>query len=424
MFQQEQYNLELKESVTKTFLKTVCAYANYHNGRIVFGITDSGDVVGVSPVREEMLRIENQINDSIDPRPAYNLSIESRGKKRIVVLDVQRGKDTPCYYKGKAYKRSDTATVPVDRQELNRLVLSGMNLNYEATKSDKQDLEFKVLEKKMKAVLGIESLSLDILKTLELFSKEGYYNLAALLLSDKNDLGLPGIDMVKFGESINKFLFRGTAEGMSILSQFDYAVEIFERYYRYEEIVDFTRQEKQLIPKEAFREAIANALVHREWDVKAHIQIAMYHDRVEINSPGGLPFGMNEEDYLYEQVSILRNPIIAGVFNRLGLIERFGTGVARIMGEYQASYRKPKFKIGDRNIKVILPLHQESLPYLSADELVVYDLIRDNRELTRLEIDEKAGFNKSKTLRTINGLLEKEVVRKQGSGPGSYYTLA
>ncbi|NLB28476.1 MAG: ATP-binding protein, partial [Clostridiaceae bacterium] len=88
MFQQEQYNLELKESVTKTFLKTVCAYANYHNGRIVFGITDSGDVVGVSPVREEMLRIENQINDSIDPRPAYNLSIESRGKKRIVVLDV------------------------------------------------------------------------------------------------------------------------------------------------------------------------------------------------------------------------------------------------------------------------------------------------------------------------------------------------
>jgi len=424
MFQQERYNFELKESVTKTFLKTVCAYANYHNGRIVFGITDSGDVVGVSPVREEMLRIENQINDSIDPRPAYNLSIESRGKKRIVVLDVQRGKDTPCYYKGKAYKRSDTATVPVDRQELNRLVLSGMNLNYEATKSDKQDLEFKVLEKKMKAVLGIESLSLDILKTLELFSKEGYYNLAALLLSDKNDLGLPGIDMVKFGESINKFLFRGTAEGMSILSQFDYAVEIFERYYRYEEIVDFTRQEKQLIPKEAFREAIANALVHREWDVKAHIQIAMYHDRVEINSPGGLPFGMNEEDYLYEQVSILRNPIIAGVFNRLGLIERFGTGVARIMGEYQASYRKPKFKIGDRNIKVILPLHQESLPYLSADELVVYDLIRDNRELTRLEIDEKAGFNKSKTLRTINGLLEKEVVRKQGSGPGSYYTLA
>ena len=373
MFQQEQYNLELKESVTKTFLKTVCAYANYHNGRIVFGITDSGDVVGVSPVREEMLRIENQINDSIDPRPAYNLSIESRGKKRIVVLDVQRGKDTPYYYKGKAYKRSDTATVPVDRQELNRLVLSGMNLNYEATKSDKQDLEFKVLEKKMKGVLGIESLSLDVLKTLELFSKEGYYYLAALLLSDKNDLGLPGIDMVKFGESINKFLFRGTAEGMSILSQFDYAVEIFERYYQYEEIVDFTRQEKQLIPKEAFRESIANALVHREWDVKARIQIAMYHERVEINSPGGLPFGMNEEDYLHEQVSILRNPIIAGVFNRLGLIERFGTGVARIMGEYQDSFRKPKFKIGDRNIKVILPLYQESLPYLSADELVVYD---------------------------------------------------
>lgn len=423
MFQQEKFNLEFKTAISKTFLKTVCAYANYHDGRIVFGIADGGNVIGISPVKEEMLRIENMINDSIDPRPAYKLGIESIGKRKMITLDVQRGKDTPYYYKGKAYKRSDTATVPVDRQELNRLVLRGMNLDYEMTRSDEQELEFKVLEEKMQEILGIQTLSLDILKTLGLHNKEGYYNLAALILSDQHDSGLPGINMVKFGESINKFLFRGTVENVSILSQYDYAIEIFERYYQYEEIVGITRQEKQSIPKAAFREAIANALVHREWDVKAHIQIAMYHDRIEISSPGGLPFGMNEESYLHEQVSILRNPIIAGVFSRLGLIEKFGTGITRIMREYGDSYRKPKFKINEHNIQVVLPIHQDSLPYLSGDELLVYDLIRDGREISRLEIDEKTGFNKSKTLRTINGLMKKEVVRKQGSGPGSYYTL-
>ncbi len=424
MFQEENVNLEFKEAVSQSFLKTVSAYANYGDGTIIFGVRDKGQILGLTKPEEVMLQIENMVNDSIDPRPIFSLHLEDKDGKFLVFLHVRQGKDAPYYFKGKAYKRSATSTLPLDRQELNRLLLKGLNLTYEASRAEDQSLEFKLLEEKMKSGLGIDSLTLDILKTLGLYAKEGYFNRAALLLSDRPDLPMSGVDMVKFGDNINLILFRGTSQGVSILAQFDYALEIFERYYQYQEIIDYKREDKQLIPKAAFREALANALVHREWDLPAHIQIAMYQDRIEINSPGGLPLGMSQESYLNEYASILRNPIIAGVFHRLGLIEKFGTGVARILNAYEGSYLKPKFKIGPDNIRVTLPFYKESLPYLSQAEHMVYDLIQDQGISSRSAIDAKTGFDKSKTLRVIRKLLDKELIKKEGRGPGTSYRLS
>src|SRR5699024_8254159 len=119
----------------------------------------------------------------------------------------------------------------------------------------------------------------DILKTLNLYNKDGFYNIAAELLGDSNDFDSSGVDIVKFGKNIDIILYRETISNVSLLSQYDKAVEIFERYYQYEEIEGYSRVVKELIPKEAFREAIANALVHRECDIKGHIQISLYEDR-------------------------------------------------------------------------------------------------------------------------------------------------
>lgn len=234
---------------------------------------------------------------------------------------------------------------------------------------------------------------------------------------------MSGIDIVRFGKDINQILDRETLANKSVLWQYDRAIEIFERYYQYEEIVGYIRIKKELIPKEAFREALANAIVHRVWDVKAHIQIAMYKDRIEINSPGGLPPGISKDDYLDRNVSILRNPIIAGVFYRLNLIEQFGTGIIRIVREYQDSITKPNFDISDNNIRIVLPVIEIDQLNLSEDETIIYNILKDGIELTRREIDKKSGFNKSKTLRLINNLINKNVIRKLGQGPGTTYTV-
>lgn len=168
---------------------------------------------------------------------------------------------------------------------------------------------------------------------------------------------------------------------------------------------------------------MANAIVHIVWDTNSYIQIAMYEDKIEINSPGGLPAGISKDEYLYGNISILRNPIIAGVFNRLNIIEKFGTGIARINKEYTQSISKPDFEVSEKRIRIILPVTEIDLIDLSEDEKMIYELLKEEVELLRKEIDLKTGFNKSKTLRIINSLVDKNIISKTGSGTTLTYKL-
>lgn len=419
----EKYNLELKEKVTKTFLKTVSAYSNYNDGEIIFGIADNGDFKEIENIKNECLIIENMINDSISPMPKYSLEIKKFNENTIIVLNVKKGEDTPYYYHGKAYRRTDTATVEIDRVELRRLVLDGSNIGFEEMKSSSQTLSFQVMESKLKEETGIKKINLDILKTLNLYNIQGYYNVAGELLADVNDIEFSGIDIVRFGDSINQILYRETISKISLLAQYERAMEIFEMYYQYEQIEGFKRVKIELVPKEAFREAVANAIVHRVWDVNSYIKISMDKKGIEITSPGGLPVGISRDEYLYGNISILRNPIISSVFYRLNIIEKFGTGIARINKEYINSITKPDFSISDNFIKIMLPVMDINVLNLAKDEIQIYNILKDEGEMSRKELEEKAGLSKSKSIRVINCLIEKNIIKRNGDGSTISYSL-
>jgi len=119
----------------------------------------------------------------------------------------------------------------------------------------------------------------------------------------------------------------------------------------------------------------------------------------------------------------LRNPIIAGVFNRLNIIEKFGTGIARINKEYIHSISKPNFEVSENRIKIILPITEIDQLDLSKDESCIYELLKTVGELSRKDIDLKTGYDKSKTLRILNSLAEKNIISKAGSGPAVTYSL-
>lgn len=423
MKKHENYNLEFKEQISKTFLKTICAYSNYNDGVILFGVNDEGEYVGLSNIDEDYLKIENMINDSISPRPSFKMSIEEFQDKKIIKLLVSKGKHPPYYYQNKTYKRSGSSTLEVDRIELKRLILEGFNLGYEEIESSKKNLDFSVLESKLVEKLNITKLGPDILKTLNLMDSKGNYNFAAELLANQNEILFSGIDLARFGSSINQILHRETIKEVSLLTQYDKAVESFKRYYQLEEIIGFNRVKKELIPEKAFREAIANAIVHRVWDVNAYIQVSMFEDKIIISSPGGLPIGLAEDDYLYRNISLLRNPIISEVFYKLNYIEKFGTGVMRINEEYSDSIVKPSYKITENFITVTLPTVEIKPESLSSDEKIVFDLFVKDPCLSRLEIENKSGFNKSKAIRTLNSLIDKSVIEKIGNGPSTEYRI-
>ena len=254
---------EFKERITNTFLKTVSAFSNYDGGEIFFGIDDNGNITGVSDVKQACLDIENKINDSITPQPDYKLELQNNDK--TIKLTVKSGLQKPYLYKSKAYKRNDTATIEVDTLELSRLILEGKNISFEELPCEDQELTFDILCQKLKESIQIDTFNQDTLKTLNLYNSTIGYNNAAGILADKNHF--PGIDMVKFGENISVIHKRATFDNRSVLAVYEKALEVFKDYYQYEEIEGANRKKIERIPEAAFREAIANALIHRAWDV-------------------------------------------------------------------------------------------------------------------------------------------------------------
>ena len=317
--------LEFKETLTNTFLKTVSAFSNYDGGTILFGVDDNGNVKGLHDVKQACLDIENKINDSISPQPNYTLEIQNNDQ--IIKLTVKSGLHKPYLYKSKAFKRNDTATIEVDALEFSRLILDGKNIRFEELPCQNQEISFKILHRKLQESIQIETFNKDTLKTLNLYDNVNGFNNAAGLLADENHF--PGIDIIKFGENISVIQKRVTFDNISVLNMHEKALGVFRDYYQYEVIHGSERKKMEKIPEEAFREAIANAIIHREWDVDSHIRVSMFDDRIEVVSPGGLPSGITKDEYLAGKLSVLRNRNLANVFYRLGFVEIFGTGITR-----------------------------------------------------------------------------------------------
>ena len=251
--------LEFKETITNTFLETVSAFSNYDGGEILFGVDDDGNIKGLSNVKQACLDIENKINDNISPQPNYTLEIQNN--EQTIKLSVKSGLQKPYLYKSKAYKRNDTSTIEVDTLEFSRLVLEGKNIRFEELPCKVQKLSFEILQSKLKEKIQIETFNRDTLKTLNLYDDVNGFNNAAGLLADKNHF--PGIDIVKFGENISVIQKRITFENTSVLDIYEKALSVFRDYYQYEVIQGADRKMVEKVPEAAFREAIANALIHR-----------------------------------------------------------------------------------------------------------------------------------------------------------------
>ena len=410
--------LEFKETITNTFLKTVSAFSNYDGGEILFGVDDDGNIKGLSDVKQACLDIENKINDSISPQPNYTLEIQNN--EQTIKLSVKSGLQKPYLYKSKAYKRNDTATIEVDTLEFSRLVLEGKNIRFEELPCKDQELSFNILQSNLKEKIQIETFNKDTLKTLNLYDDANGFNNAAGLLADKNHF--PGIDIVKFGENISIIQKRITFENTSVLGIYEKALSVFRDYYQYEVIQGADRKMVEKIPEAAFREAIANALIHRVWDVDSQIRVSMFDDRTEIVSPGGLPSGITEDEYLSGKLSVLRNRNLANVFYRLGFVEIFGTGITRIKQIYSEASVKPSFEVSENAIQIVLPIYEENAN-LTEDEKVVYKLLSKNMLKSMSEIAPYISFGKSKTTKLLKDMEQKGVITIEGKGKGTKYRI-
>ncbi|KIR02755.1 ATP-dependent DNA helicase [Lachnospiraceae bacterium TWA4] len=280
-------------------------------------------------------------------------------------------------------------------------------------------MTFDFLQKKLKESIQIDSFNKDTLKTLSLYNNTTGYNNTASLLADENNF--PGVDIVKFGDDISIIQKRVTIENKSLLKIYEEAIDVFRDYYQYEEIHGVKRKKIEKIPEAAFCEAIANALIHRAWDMESQIRVLMFDDRVEVISPGGLPSGITKEEYLTGMISVLRNRNLANVFYRLGFVEIFGTGIIRIQQLYKEGIKKPEFEVTDNTIKIVLPILKINLS-LTEDERKIYELLSKTTLKSMSEIVPYIDFGKSKITKLLKDMVQKGVVEIHGKGKGTKYT--
>ena len=423
LLDEERMDLEWKSNTNSNFLKTVSAFANYFDGDIVFGVEDDGHVIGISDINQEKLAIENAINDNIKPCPKYILRVETVENKKIIVLKVLKSPKPPYFYKKTVYQRQNTATIPVDEVAFQQLYLEGSNLSFDELETNDTGLTFELLEQNLREKVGVESFSADLLRTMGLLKGENHTN-AGMLFADENEYKY-GIDMVRFGSNDNIFVERQEVKGVSLLKQYEMAMAMFDKWYSpYEEVVGFYRESRIQIPREAFREAIANALIHRDYVLKANIRIAMREDSIEIISPGGLPTGISKESYVQGLYSQIRNETLAEVFRRLQIIEKYGTGIRRIRETYHQFKESPVFDVlGGLAIQVVLPKisYMNSINTGTDYESQVLQFINEKIEISSAEIKMALGGSDATLKRVLLKLASDGKIKKIGKTRGVRY---
>jgi len=192
----------------------------------------------------------------------------------------------------------------------------------------------------------------------------------------------------------------------------------------YEEVSNGRRVKRVMIPRDAFREALANAIVHQDFMIHANIRIEFWDDYIEIISPGGLPDGITVEQFQSGKLSILRNEVIASVFQRLNIIESFATGIQRIRRLYLEFSEEPKFQVHGNSISVVLPrINYERKELLDTRTAEILTFL-ENGSKTRLEIQEILQLGRTKVNDYLVLLQDLGMIEKTGNGRGTRYQLA
>ena len=371
----ESEKTEFKENAkTNTYIKTVVAFANGNGGKIVFGVKDNREIVGVENEFEVMDGIINAISDSCYPKIVPDISLHTLENKTIILVEIEGGKKKPYYLKSKGiqkgtYIRSGATTRIVEEDYvLKELVLEGENKYFDQqvchgeSVSDEEIEKFcewleKLARKNSENDTEIRKITRNILlnwKVLEEKNGRIFPTNAYILLSGKENWEVSRkIQCGVFkGETRSIFVDKKEFEG-SIIMQLEKVYQyVLEKINLGSDIVGIYRVDKYEIPPKSIREVIANAVIHRSYLEPNDIQVALYDNRLEITSPGMLLSGVNVKR-MKEGYSKLRNRAIASVFAYVNIIEKWGSGIPRIMNEIREyGLQEPEFIIFENDFRV------------------------------------------------------------------------
>lgn len=365
--------LALEEKNPKSWCKSVSAFANTFGGALIFGISNEGIVVGLENPEGDAEKISDVIKTRIDPMPEFKLRFyQTEDGKVLIILDVYKGDETPYYYSGdgvlEAYVRVENESVKATATELKRLVLRGKHTSYDSQNSTykEEDYAFSKLKERYKKWTGNSFDDKDLI-SFGLVNERGNLTNAGALLADESPIRCSRLFCTRWN-GLNKS--GGAVDALddaeysgSVISLIENGEAFIKRNckMKWRKTVN-SREEMPEYVELSYHEALVNALAHRDYLVNgSEVHIDIYDDRMEIYSPGGMPDGsiIQDRDPLMVP-STRRNPVLADVFNRLGYMERKGSGFGKIISgyEFQINYdesKRPSFRSDRYQFTVVMP---------------------------------------------------------------------
>lgn len=423
-------NIEFKLQVTDEIYKEVIAFANTDGGVIYIGIDDNGNAVGIEHVDETYTRITNGIRDAIQPDVTMFIKYTLQDNK-VVKITVGEGSYKSYYLKSKGLKpsgvyiRQGASSAQASFEQIRQMIKESDGDVFEDMRSMEQNLSFYAAERMFKKYNVEFSKEKDRVLGITDNSDSLYTNLA-LLVSDQC---MHTIKVAVFGNDFNTE-FRDSKEFTgSVFEQlensFDYLMLCNKTVATFKGL---ERVERSDYPQEAIREALLNAIVHRDYSFSGSIIINVNDNEIEFISIGGLLPGLSSDD-IRSGISQPRNKKLAEVFHRLHLIESYGTGIRRIYNFYRNCAIQPRIEVTPNTFKIVLPnMNSNNMKEMRSKTAAitpqmqtVLDFIEENGQITDSEVQELLEIKNTRAYTLMKQMEKDGLIMIVGRGSTKKY---
>ena len=426
----ETERLEFKEIVIDDITKEVIAFANTEGGVILVGINKAGQVSPIGDIDDAYTRVTNIIRDAIAPDVTIFVKYTLENNE-VIRIEVGEGSYKPYYLKAKGLKpagvyiRQGTSSVQASQEQIRQMIKSADGDVFEELRSLEQDLTFSSCGETFKEykvdfdeekfnVLGVRSHA------------QGLYTNLGLLLSDQC---AHSIKVAVFSDEQNT-VFRDRKEfDGSVFKQMEDTFAYLQLCNQNRSVINgLSRTDYWDYPKDAIREALINAIIHRDYSFSGSIIINVNDECIEFISIGGLLPGLLPED-ICNGISQLRNRNLADIFHRLNFIESYGTGIRRIFSLYADCAKNPEITVTANSFKLVLPNinatkgENKQIAAATPQMQRVMDCILENPDITDSELQAALEIKQSRLYILANQMKNMGLIEIVGRGSSKKYVV-
>lgn len=433
--------LEFKESFTREVAITAGAFANTKGGTILIGVSDRGEAKGTQISDETLKDWANQISQATEPRVIPEIEVVEADGKKVVVIGIKEFPIKPVAVRGRCYRRVGNSNRVLQPPEIAQMHIDSTGTSWDRLPArdaslDDIDLEnvrmyIKRANESGRRKIGDKEDPYQVLEKLKLM-KDGHPCWGAILLFSKDPQGFLSQAVVHSGRFKEEIVVIDDRmiDG-PITEQIDEAMDFVKKNITVEFVMTGKPRRDQVweYPLEAVREAIINAVCHRDYTIPSNVEVRIYDDRLEVWSPGRLPSGIALEDLFKPHSSHLRNKGIGGVFYDMELIEQWGGGIDKMLrfcGD--TGLPEPEFK-EDQGFRVIFrkDIHTEEnlrTQGLNERQIKIVLYAKEKKQIRISTVKTLIPEVSEKTLyRDLQDLVEKGILKEVGEKKGRFYVF-